>query len=74
MGCVYTVTIQGNSMEPALKAGSLLSLNRYIEDKDTISVGKVVLLEENGIKKLGRIKDRMERQDGVFYKVAGMQE
>ena len=66
--CISTTTVQGNSMEPAVKAGSILSLNKCT-DKNNLSSGQIVLFEENNVKRIGRIKQRMERQDGIFYTI-----
>jgi signal peptidase I len=67
--CVYPVTIQGNSMEPALKAGSLISFNKCVEDKNNISIGKIIVYEDGSNKKIGRIKERIKLEEGFFYKI-----
>jgi signal peptidase I len=67
--CVYPVGVQGDSMEPAIKSGSTLSLNKCIEDRESLSSGQVVLFEEKGVKRIGRIKERVKLEEGVFYKI-----
>ncbi len=69
VGCIHSVTVQGDSMEPAIKSGAFLSMNKCISDKTNIEVGKVLLYKENSMQKLGRVKERLNREDGIFYKV-----
>jgi phage repressor protein C with HTH and peptisase S24 domain len=64
--CVSLIAVQGNSMEPSIKSGSTLSLNKCT-DKNNLSPNQIVLFEEGGNKRIGRIKQKLEREDGIFY-------
>jgi phage repressor protein C with HTH and peptisase S24 domain len=70
VGCVYTVSVAGDSMTPAIKSGTVLSLNKCIQDKNNLTTGKVILFEDGGMKKVGRIKEKLTLAEGVFYKIS----
>lgn len=69
INCVYLTRVSGNSMVPAVKGGTVLLLNKCFKNKDDLTLGQIVLVEEKGIKRLGRIKERLVLQEGVFYKI-----
>jgi hypothetical protein len=69
ISCVYLTRVSGNSMVPAVKNGMILSMNKCFKNKDDLTLGQIVLVEEKGIKRLGRIKERLVLQEGVFYKI-----
>ena len=66
LNCVSAITVQGNSMEPAIKSGSLLSLNKCL-DMDGIATNKIVLYKDGRVQKIGRVKERLEKEDEVYY-------
>lgn len=68
--CIESVAVSGQSMEPAVKAGSQLTLNKCISDKENISIGTIVLASERGTKRLGRIKEKLILADGIWYKIS----
>lgn len=68
--CVYPIVVSGNSMEPALKAGTRVMFSRCVENRDKQETGMIVVYQDqNKIKKIGRIKERVEDFRGVFYKI-----
>lgn len=69
--CVYPVMVSGNSMEPALKAGTRVMFSRCVENKDKLELGTIVVYQgQDKVKKIGRIKERIEDSRGVFYKIS----
>lgn len=64
--CISTITVQGNSMEPSIKAGSILSLNKC-SDKNNLSLNQIVLFEENKTKRIGRINQKLKKDNDTFY-------
>lgn len=67
--CIESVMVQGQAMEPAIKSGTYLLLNKCLEDKDNLVSGTVVLVRQNGTSRLGRIKDKLNRAEGVYYTI-----
>ncbi|HBB64517.1 MAG: hypothetical protein UR34_C0010G0019 [candidate division WS6 bacterium GW2011_GWC1_33_20] len=53
--CMYLVNITSNSMEPELKQGTILSMNKCITKIRTFPVDQIVLFQEGGSRKVGRI-------------------
>lgn len=68
--CSYPVEVRGTNMEPAIKANSKTSLNKCIEDKNALAAGTIVMYEIDGMRKLSRIRERLERADGLRYLVS----
>ena len=68
--CVEAIAVSGNSMEPAIQSGSRLMFNKCIDDKDNIELGTIVEVQENGKKRLGRIKNKEVREDGIWYQIS----
>lgn len=69
--CVYPVIVSGNSMEPALKAGTRAMFSRCLENRDKLELGTIVVYQgQDKVKKIGRIKERVEDSRGVFYKIS----
>ena len=60
--CVYPITISGQSMEPAVKAGSRLLLSKCFKDKQNMPVGTIIIFKDNGVNKVGRIKEKVVLQ------------
>ena len=69
LACVSSVTVMGNSMEPTLKAGSVLLLNKCL-DKNNLTTGNIILFEEQGVKRLGRVRERLQLREGISYTVS----
>jgi len=69
ISCTYFVSVQGNSMEPAIKNGTLLSANKCIDNKDELEAGQIIVFSENGVNRIGRISQKLSLAEGVFYKV-----
>jgi len=68
--CLYPLTIGGSSMEPNFTAGSRVIFNRCIDDKGKLAEGMVVVYKnQNGIRRVGRIKKKIEDNRGVFYQI-----
>lgn len=67
--CVYLTRVQGNSMAPAVKNGTVLLLNKCFKNKDDLRTGQIVLVEDDGIKRLGRIREKLILAEGVFYRI-----
>lgn len=67
--CAYPVTVQGPSMEPAIKAGSRLILNKCTDKQDIPDGAIVVFSGENNVANVGRVKDRTSSRAGVSYQV-----
>ncbi len=68
--CVYPVAVSGNSMEPALKAGTRAMFSRCVENRDKLELETIVVYQgQDKVKKIGRIKERIEDSRGVFYKI-----
>ena len=67
--CLYPVVVSGQSMEPALKSGTRLLLSKCFKDKQNLPVGTIVFFQDNGVNKLGRIKEKIILEEGVFYKI-----
>src|SRR3989338_5269234 len=67
--CLYPVVGSGQSMEPALKSGTRLLLSKCFKDKQNLPVGTIVFFQDNGVNKLGRIKEKIILEEGVFYKI-----
>lgn len=70
VNCVYPTRVSGNSMAPTVKSGAVLLLNKCIASKDDLLAGQIVLVDERGIKRLGRIKEKLVLQEGVSYKIS----
>ena len=70
VSCVYLTRVSGNSMAPAVKSGTILLLNKCIAIKDDLTFGQIVLLDEKGIKRLGRIREKLILPEGVFYRIS----
>ncbi len=68
-GCVLPVTVQGQSMEPAIKAGTRLLLDKCA-DKQSLPVGTIVLFDEDNVRRVGRIKEKTSSQQVVSYRIA----
>ena len=66
--CVLPVTVQGQSMEPAIKAGTRLLLDKCA-DKQSVPVGAIVLFDENNVGMVGRVKERISLQQAVSYRI-----
>jgi phage repressor protein C with HTH and peptisase S24 domain len=69
IGCIYPVRVLGNSMEPAIKDGIVLSMNKCIKNRNNLPIGTIVVFEENGIKRVARIKEKLGLAEGIFYKM-----
>jgi len=70
VACLYPVVVSGNSMEPALKAGTRAMFSRCVENRDKLTLETIVVYQGQGnVKKIGRIKERVEDSRGVFYKI-----
>ncbi len=58
LDCIYPVSIASDALEPTLKRGAMLSLNRCIENRETLDIGYVVTFNIEGIVRIGIIKDK----------------
>lgn len=69
IGCGQVVSVQGDSMAPAIKNGERITLNKCIEDKTVLEPGTIVLFEDMGSRKIGRIAERGTDENGVYYQI-----
>jgi len=67
--CVYSISVSGQAMEPAIKSGTRLMLSKCFKDKQNMAVGAIVVFTDSGVTKVGRIKEKVVLQEGVFYKI-----
>jgi len=68
--CPYPVSIAGNSMAPALPAGTRVTFDRCARDKSNLSAGTLVAFQENGTVRISRIIEKTEETPNVIYKTA----
>jgi len=68
--CTYPVKVQGDSMMPIFKHGDTVNFNKCIEDKENVSLDTIIVYKSNGALKMGRIREVVDGESGVFYKVS----
>lgn len=68
--CMQSVMVQGQAMEPAITAGTYLTLNKCLDDKHNLATGTIVLIKDRDTTRLGRIKDKLNLSEGIFYKIS----
>ncbi len=66
--CALPITVQGPVMEPAIKSGSRLLLDKCA-DRQNIAAGTIVLFQQGNAKVVGRVKERTGSGDAVSYTV-----
>lgn len=64
--CALPITVQGRMMEPAIKSGTRLLLDKCA-DKQSIAAGTIVLFQQEGARVVGRVKERTGSGDAVSY-------
>lgn len=69
IGCIYTLSVQGDSMEPAISSGQIISMNKCVDDKDNLVAGQIVLYLSNGRNTIGRISEKVTLLEGISYKI-----
>lgn len=67
--CQFPVAVAGNSMEPAIKAGSRMTFNKCFKDKENLAIGTVILYSGERGSTISRIKEKISQQDRFVYKV-----
>jgi len=61
----------GNSMMPAIKNGTLLIMNKCLEDVENIPAGKIVAYKTKEFVKIGRIRALQQDKFGkIYYKIS----
>lgn len=77
IACQFPTTVSGNSMEPAIKAGSRITFNKCFENeqsssanKENLAVGTVILYGGERGSTISRIKEKIQNQDRFIYKVS----
>src|SRR3989344_1409736 len=68
--CQFPTTVSGNSMEPAIGAGSRVTFNKCFENKENLSTGTVILYRNERGNSIARIKEKIPQQDQLIYKVS----
>ncbi len=68
--CQFPVTVSGQSMEPAIKAGSRVTFNKCFENRENLPTGTVVLFNNERGNIVSRIKDKIQNTQGrLVYKI-----
>ncbi|MBI2599891.1 S26 family signal peptidase [Candidatus Daviesbacteria bacterium] len=70
IACQFPTTVSGSSMEPTIKTGSRVTFNKCIGNKESLSIGTVVLFSGEQGNSISRIKDKIPEQDKIIYKVS----
>ena len=69
--CPYPVGIAGDSMAPALQAGTRLTFDRCSGgDKSNLSEGTIIAFEESGTVRISRVVEKTFNGENVIYKTA----
>ena len=68
--CAFPVKIGGNSMEPALKEGAQAIFNKCVDAGKKLPVGTIVLFEDSGRRRIGRIREVLDNDLELRYKIA----
>ena len=67
--CIYPVQVRGSSMEPMIKEGSRVNFNKCFNQNE-LEVNNVVLFNDRGSKRISIIREVIEAQDKIIYKVS----
>ncbi|OGC59670.1 hypothetical protein A2890_02070 [candidate division WWE3 bacterium RIFCSPLOWO2_01_FULL_53_14] len=70
IGCDQVVLVQGDSMAPAIKNGERVTLNKCVENKAEIEPGTIVLFDDRGSQRIGRIMEKGTDENGVYYQIS----
>lgn len=70
ISCQLPTTVSGNSMEPAIKAGSRVTFNKCFENKENLEIGTVILYSGERGNTISRIKEKIPQQDRFIYKIS----
>lgn len=70
VACQFPVTVSGNSMEPAIKAGSRINFNKCFENEENLRPGTIILYSNERNSSIARIKERVPEQDRFIYKAS----
>lgn len=68
--CPYPVKIAGNSMSPALPAGTRVTFDRCVDDKLNLAPGTVIAFQENSTVRISRIIEKSANTPQVIYKTS----
>jgi hypothetical protein len=68
--CIFPVSIRDNAMEPGLKEGISVIFNKCIENINNLEVDTIVVFnDEDGMRRIGRIKESLNQSGRIFYKI-----
>lgn len=68
--CLYQVNVAGNSMSPALTAGSRVVFDRCFNDKLNLPSGMIVAFKEDKTVRIARIIEKNAGGSDVIYKTS----
>lgn len=67
--CSYPVRVSGQSMEPLLKANSLVVFNKCIsKTKNDLATGTVIVFSQDGPMRIMVVREKLEGESGIYYK------
>lgn len=67
--CMYPTSISTDELQPTLLKGSILILNRCVNEKTLLSEGYIVLFNQGGLKKVGIITGSESKAGTKYYTV-----
>lgn len=69
--CSHLVNINDESLEPVFKKGATAVFNKCFEEKrDDLKVGTVVLVEDFLRRRLVIVREKVDFQENIYYKVS----
>jgi signal peptidase I len=71
LACAYPVKVAGHSMEPSIKEGTVLNLNKCIDDiREKLEPETVIAYKKFDQIAIGRIKPKTEEPKMLYYNVS----
>lgn len=67
--CIYPVKVSGDSMSPTFTNGETVNFNKCFEGEN-LAVGTIIVFKSDGPMRLGVIREVLEGESGIFYKVS----
>ena len=68
--CQYPVKVSGDAMMPTFTNGQTIMLSKCISDSANIFVGTAVLYERQGGLRISVIRERLQDNTGIFYRLS----
>lgn len=65
--CIHPFNITTDALQPTLVKGSILSLNQCINEKVNLQEGYIVTFRQDGIRRIGIIKDIKIENRETYY-------